>query len=85
MQSWKYKLALRRDTVLYSLRWLGTGASIIGSFAVALGSMVLGYPSFLIGSACWLAVAYAIQDRALLALNVTFFIANILGLCYHVF
>lgn len=59
--------------------WLGTIASVIGSFLVAFGIFDFGYIAFLIGSSAWLAVAIMRQDKALGVLNGTFFIANIIG------
>ena len=61
------------------ISWIGTLTSIIGSFAVAFGLMQLGYTLFLVGSACWLYVGFVKNDRALLTLNATFFVANIIG------
>lgn len=62
------------------LAWIGTIASIIGSFMVATGVILIGYCFFTIGSASWLVVAYKRKDKALGLLNGTFFIANIIGL-----
>lgn len=62
------------------LAWIGTLASIIGSFMVATGVILIGYCFFTIGSASWLVVAYKRKDKALGLLNGTFFVANIIGL-----
>lgn len=62
-----------------SLAWLGTAASILGAFVVAMGAMLPGYTLFLLGSASWLAVAARRGDRALGTLNLAFLAANILG------
>ena len=62
------------------LAWIGTLASIIGSFMVATGAILIGYCFFTIGSASWLVVAYKRKDKALGLLNGTFFVANIIGL-----
>jgi hypothetical protein len=62
------------------LAWLGTVSSICGSFLVAFGIMNFGYCAFLLGSFLWLIVAFMRNDRALLTLNGTFFLANIIGI-----
>ena len=62
------------------LSWLGTVSSICGSFLVAFGIMNFGYIAFLLGSLTWLIVAVMRKDRALLVLNSTFFVANIIGI-----
>ena len=61
------------------LSWFGTFASIIGSFIVAFGFFKLGYMAFLFGSASWLIVGHIKDDKPLMVLNGTFFIANIIG------
>jgi len=65
------------------LSWFGTVSSICGSFLVAFGIMNLGYICFLLGSLAWLIVAIVRKDRALLVLNGTFFLANIIGICRY--
>lgn len=65
------------------LSWLGTVSSILGSFLVAFGIMNFGYICFLLGSLAWLIVAIVRKDRALLVLNGTFFLANIIGICRY--
>ena len=62
-----------------TLEWLGTGASVIGSFIVAAKIMLLGYCLFLAGSLAWLVVGYAAKNRPLMVLNGFFFAANVLG------
>lgn len=62
------------------LAWLGTLASIAGSFTVAFHVFVLGYCLFLAGAISWLIVAVSRKDRALGILNATFTLANIVGL-----
>lgn len=66
-----------------TLAWLGTTFSICGSFLVATGTMDYGYICFLLGSLAWLIVAIVRKDRALLVLNGTFFLANIIGICRY--
>ena len=61
------------------IKWIGTIASILGSFMVAFGMILPGYALFLIGSAAWLYIALITRDKALGALNATFFVANIIG------
>ncbi len=62
------------------ISWIGTVASIAGAFFMAFGFFKLGYPAFCIGSLCWLAIGIIAKDKALLTLNATFFVANIIGL-----
>jgi hypothetical protein len=66
------------------ISWFGTFASIFGSFLVAMQYFKFGYVAFIFGSASWLYIAYKNNDRALLVLNTTFFIANIIGI-YNAF
>lgn len=60
--------------------WIGTSASIIGAFAVALGFAGLGYVAFTLGSLLWFALGLLRGDKALALLNAVFFCANIVGL-----
>jgi hypothetical protein len=60
--------------------WVGTLASIAGAFFMAFGLVQIGYPLFCVGSLCWLAIGFISKDSALLTLNATFFVANIIGL-----
>lgn len=62
------------------IRWIGTAASILGSFIVALQIFVVGYVLFMLGSLSWLFVAVKTKDKALAILNGTFLCANIVGL-----
>lgn len=62
------------------IAWIGTGASISGSFLVAMSVFFPGYVLFAVGSLSWLLVAYKRRDRALAVLNSTFFAANCIGL-----
>lgn len=61
------------------IKWIGTVASIIGAFVVALGFGLIGYTAFIIGSLSWLIVGYKLRDSAMITLNGTFFLANIIG------
>lgn len=61
------------------LAWTGTACSIAGAFLVAYGIMMPGYSAFLIGSSCWLVAGVYSDDRALITLNATFFVANVIG------
>lgn len=62
------------------ISWIGTIASVIGSFIVALQIYFIGYILFLIGSVSWLWVAYTRRDTSLAILNLCFLTANIIGL-----
>ena len=62
------------------ISWVGTVASIVGSFLVAFGILGVGYVLFLVGSLAWLFVAVYKKDMALGSLNGVFFAANIVGL-----
>ena len=59
--------------------WLGTIASIVGSFLVALQFMVVGYSCFLVGSIAWLVIGIRRGDRPLMVLNGAFLLANLIG------
>jgi hypothetical protein len=60
--------------------WIGTVASVIGSFVVAFQVFVVGYVLFLIGSASWLWIAFKTRNVSLGVLNGFFMLANIIGL-----
>lgn len=60
--------------------WFGTLTNVFGAFAVALGFVLPGYASFLLGSMAWSGIAWYRKDKALLTLNLVFFCANIVGL-----
>lgn len=64
------------------ISWIGTVASIIGAYLVALQFILIGYIAFSVGSITWLIVGMYRKDAALITMNGTFFIANIIGL-YH--
>lgn len=66
--------------IMNKLSWVGTVASVIGSFVVALGAMLAGYSLFIVGSVSWLIVAFKRKDVSLAVLNGFFFAANIIGL-----
>ena len=66
------------------MAWIGTIASILGSFFVAFGLFSVGYIAFTIGSLAWLIVAYKREDKALATLNGTFFVANIIGVVRYI-
>ena len=59
--------------------WLGTIASIVGSFLVALQFMLVGYSCFLVGSIAWLYVGVTRGDKPLMVLNGAFLLANLIG------
>lgn len=60
--------------------WIGTVASILGAYLVALQFILVGYVAFSIGSITWLIVGMKRRDSALIVMNGTFFIANMIGL-----
>ena len=61
------------------MKWIGTIASVIGSFTLALQFALVGYCLFLVGSVSWLIVGIKNRDKALITLNLFFFVANIIG------
>lgn len=65
-----------------SLKWFGTGTSILGAFILAynLQLALIGYILFTIGSGAWFAVGAITKDKAMLMLNAAFLIADFLGL-----
>jgi nicotinamide riboside transporter PnuC len=67
------------------ISWIGTIASVIGSFVVAFGAMLAGYSLFIVGSVSWLIVAAKRRDVSLAVLNGFFFMANLIGLSRAVF
>jgi len=66
------------------LAWIGTIASILGSFLVAFGLMNWGYLCFITGTISWLIIAIMRRDKALGVLNGAFLIANIIGIVRYV-
>ena len=66
------------------ISWIGTIASILGSFLVAFGILGVGYVCFLVGSISWLYVSWRRRDLSLGSLNGVFLAANFVGL-YRVF
>lgn len=60
--------------------WFGTFTSILGAFVVAVQYFKLGYIAFILGSLSWIYIAWKKDDKPLLVLNTTFFVANIIGL-----
>lgn len=67
------------------LSWIGTIASIAGSFLVALKIAALGYAAFIVGSISWLIVGFKKRDKALITLNLFFLIANFIGVYNYAF
>ena len=66
------------------IAWIGTLTNVFGAFAVALGFMLPGYLTFLIGSVTWAGIAWHRKDKALLTLNLVFLCANIVGLTRNI-
>ena len=62
------------------ISWVGTVASITGSFIVAFKIFLLGYSLFMLGSISWLIVGAYRRDSSLVTLNGVFLIANMVGL-----
>jgi len=63
-----------------TLSWLGTGSSILGSFAVAGHFFLIGYTAFLIGAAALLTVFVKNRDWSMIVLQCFFMVANLIGL-----
>lgn len=66
------------------ISWIGTIASILGAYLVALQFILVGYVAFSIGSITWLFVGISRKDNALIVMNGTFFVANMIGLYYAI-
>lgn len=62
------------------LSWFGTLSSVIGSFTVALGFMLVGYTAFLAGAISWLVIGAVSKNKPLIVLNGFFLTANLVGL-----
>ena len=62
------------------LSWIGTVASILGAYLVALQFILVGYIAFSVGSLTWFFVGVKRKDSALIVMNATFFVANMIGL-----
>lgn len=62
------------------IKWIGTVASVVGSFAVGMTFTLFGYCFFLLGAGAWLYVAWTSRDRAMFTLNGFFMAANVIGL-----
>lgn len=63
-----------------TLSWLGTGASILGSFAVAAHFFLAGYIAFLAGAVALLTVFVKDKNWSMIVLQCFFMVANIIGL-----
>lgn len=63
-----------------TLSWLGTGASILGSFAVAGHLFVAGYIAFLAGCVALLTVFVKDKNWSMIVLQCFFMVANVIGL-----
>ncbi len=60
--------------------WIGTVASVVGSFVVAFQIFVFGHVLFLVGSISCLWVAVKSRNTSLGVLNGFFLVANLIGL-----
>lgn len=69
-----------------SVKWAGTVTSILGAFILAynLQFALIGYILFTIGSGAWFAVGFITKDKAMLALNTAFLVADFLGLYQNI-
>lgn len=68
--------------LLTAMKWLGTGAQVVGVFALA-GRLVppsVAFGIMLVGSLAWSVAASAMRERAMLALNLAFTLSNLIGL-----
>lgn len=63
-----------------ALSWIGTAASIAGSFAVAAHLFVLGYVAFLLGCGALLFVFVRDKNYSMIVLQCFFMVANVIGL-----
>ena len=63
-----------------TLSWFGTGASIVGSFAVAGHIFLLGYIAFLGGAVALLTVFVKDKNWSMIVLQCFFMVANLIGL-----
>ena len=63
-----------------ALSWIGTGASIAGSFAVAGHRLVVGYIAFLLGCVALLTVFLKDKNWSMIVLQCFFMVANVIGL-----
>jgi ABC-type Mn2+/Zn2+ transport system permease subunit len=66
--------------MLKIVEFVGVLCGIIGSFLVANGMMMIGYPVFLTSSACLLFSAFKQGNKNLMLLQFVFLCANINGL-----
>ena len=71
-------------TMIKFIETLGAGAGIIGAFLVALKFGNYGYPFFLFSSMALLFSATMYQQRNHIALQLVFFLANIVGFLNYV-
>jgi len=63
-----------------TLSWLGTGSSILGSFAVAGHFFLVGYIAFLLGAGALLTVFVKNKEWPMIVLQCFFMMANLIGL-----
>lgn len=66
--------------MLESTKWVGTITSVVGAFFLAFHYMLTGYVLFTIGSGAWFGVGLYTRDKAMVALNAAFLIADFVGL-----
>lgn len=67
-----------------TIETLGTIAGIIGAFLVAMKFGQYGYPFFFVSSLCLLSSAIKFKQKNFIALQGTFFTANVIGLINYI-
>jgi len=67
-----------------TIETLGTLAGIIGAFLVAMKFGQYGYPFFFVSSLCLLSSAIKFKQKNFIALQGTFFTANLIGVFNYV-
>lgn len=67
-----------------AIETIGTICGIIGAFLVAMKFGQFGYPFFFVSSLCLLSSAIKFRQMNFIALQGTFFTANVIGLFNYV-
>ena len=62
------------------LSWLGTVASVLGSFAISFHFFFLGYCLFIVGSVALLTVFGLQRNKSMITLQSFFLVANLIGI-----
>lgn len=68
--------------MLRVLKWMGTGAGILGALLIAANTPISGwgFVLFLLSSLLWTAAGLLMREPSLVALNAAFTAINILGI-----